>query len=163
MPQPDFEYVIFIATTPEALWGALTSPATTQQYWFGRWVESDWRAGSVVTLWESAARKTLDVTGELLRVEPPHLLSYTFQAYPGGEVLRERPSRVTFEITPWDGGMVQLRLLHDSFAPDSRVLPGIRRGWPAILSSLKSLLEGGAPLAFATDADSQPVAAWPAL
>ena len=151
MGKAAFVYVTFIASTPEKLWTALTSPELTQQYWAGRLVESDWRQGSLVTYWENAERRTLDITGEILRAAPPRLLSYTFQAYPGGEVLREAPSRVTFEIDPRGNGVVKLTMTHDEFPPDSQVLPGVSRGWPAILSSLKSLLEGGTSLPYGSD------------
>lgn len=139
-------YQTYIATTPERLWTALTSAADTQQYWAGRCVESDWTPGGLVTYWADAGRQTLDVTGELLRVEPPQMLSFTFQAYPGGEVLRERPSRVAFAIAAAGAGVVKLDLTHDELSADSLVLPGLRRGWPAVLSSLKSLLETGTAL-----------------
>jgi len=157
-----FEYTLFIAAAPSHIWEALTTAAQTEQFWFGRCVESAWQAGAPLTVWADAARKTLDVTGEVLRAEPPHLLSYTFQAYPGGEVLRERPSRVTLQIVALADQVTQLTLTHDELTADSPVASGIRRGWPAILSSLKSLLERGAPLAYPSAAEPGPVATWPA-
>ncbi|MEO8604293.1 MAG: SRPBCC family protein [bacterium] len=160
MAKPAFVYTTFIATTAEQLWAALTSAEYTPQYWNGRFVESDWRQGSVVTYWESAARKTLDITGEVLRAEPPHRLAFTFQSYPGGEVLREAPSRVAFEIVSIGNGVVKLTLVHDEFPPDSPVLSVVSRGWPAILSNLKTLLERGTALPFGDqwpDGEPQPV------
>jgi len=154
MNPPALVYVSYIASTPERVWEALTDPELIQQYWCERRVESTWQPGALVTYWADAERRTLDVTGEILRAEPPRVLAYTFQAYPGGEVLRERPSRVTFEIAPFGNGVVRLTMTHDEFVPDSAVLPGVRNGWPAILSSLKSLLEGGAPLPFGSDWES---------
>lgn len=144
-----FTYVTYIATTPERLWRALTSAEDTQRYWAGRWIESDWTAGGLVTIWADAQRRTLDVTGELLAVEPGRKLALTFQAYPGGEVLRERPSRLSVELAALDGGVVKLTLTHDELAATSPIVPGIRRGWPAVLSSLKSLLETGNALPLA--------------
>jgi hypothetical protein len=41
---------------------------------------------------------------------------------------------------------------HEGFADDSVVFDGISKGWPAILSSLKSLLETGKPLVIPFDA-----------
>lgn len=41
------------------------------------------------------------------------------------------------------GDYVRLTVVHDGFAPDSTVLPGISEGWPLLMSSLKSLLETG--------------------
>jgi uncharacterized protein YndB with AHSA1/START domain len=161
VPAPAFEYTVLIAAAPSQVWAALTTAAQTEQFWFGRCVESDWRPGSPVTIWADTARKTLDVTGEILQAEAPRLLSYTFQAYPGGEVLRERPSRVVFRLAAL-GELTHLTLTHDELEADSPVLAGIKRGWPAILSSLKSLLERGAPLAFPTAAQGGPAATWPA-
>ncbi len=151
MPAATFDYVTYIASTPERLWAALTSPQDVERYWVGRRVECDWTPGSLITYWADAQRKTLEVTGELLEVEPPRRLAFTFQAYPGGEVLRERPSRVAFELAPFGTGVVTLTLTHDQLDADSMVLPRIRLAWPAILASLKSLLETGTALPFAAD------------
>jgi hypothetical protein len=38
--------------------------------------------------------------------------------------------------------------VHDGFEPGSKAFPLINQGWPAILSSMKSLLETGKPLPF---------------
>jgi hypothetical protein len=59
----------------------------------------------------------------------------------------DRPSRVTFELQPM-GSVVKLTLTHDDFEPDSATFETTRHGWPAIMSSLKSLLESGSPLSF---------------
>ncbi|MBI3129705.1 MAG: SRPBCC family protein [Candidatus Tectomicrobia bacterium] len=139
-----FVYVTYIATTPEKLWEALTSgDFTLLYYWSGRRVQSVWMPGSPVR--HTKEDGSLDWQGEVLQADPPKLLSYTFDVAMGGEGRRERPSRVTFEIIPFMGH-VKLTLTHGGFEPGSKVLPGISRGWPAILSSLKSLLEGGKAL-----------------
>ncbi len=140
MNKPRFVYVSYIATTPEKLWQALTSGEFTEQYWFGRCVESDWRPGSKVTFTYDQGRK-VDLVGQVLRCEPPRLLSYTFHEQSMGEP----PSRVTFEIEPAQS-MVKLTVTHEDFPPDSQLFERISRGWPAILSSLKSLLETGRAL-----------------
>ena len=64
---------------------------------------------------------------------------------------KERPSRVTFAIEP-HGKLVKLTLTHENFAEDRVVVDGISKGWPAIMSSLKSMLETGAPLIIPLDA-----------
>jgi uncharacterized protein YndB with AHSA1/START domain len=143
--KPSFVYVNYIATTPEKLWAALTGAEFTQQYWFDRYVESDWPEGSKVTYWTDATRSKLDITGEVLRCDPPRLLSYTFCDCLTEESRRERLSLVTFEIEPL-GPIVKLTLTHDDSDPDSQVLEGVSRGWPGILSSLKTLLESDQPL-----------------
>lgn len=146
MDKPGFVYVTYIATTPEKLWTALTNSEFIQQYWFGRQAESDWKAGSPVVYRYDQGRK-LDITGEVLRSDPPRLLSFTFHAETSEEYSRERPSRVTYEIEP-AGSLTKLTVTHDDFDAGSKVLQGVSNGWPAILSSLKSLLETGEALVF---------------
>ena len=154
MNAPEFVYVIYIAATPEHVWQALTQAQFTRQYWFGRCVESDWQAGSVVKYWIDEARGDLDFSGQVLRSEPLRLLSYTFGVEWGRwlhdsaahrDMLHERPSRVTFELEPI-GDATELTLVHDQFEPGGKSLQGVSRGWPAILSGLKSVLEGGRSL-----------------
>jgi uncharacterized protein YndB with AHSA1/START domain len=146
MDKPEFVYVTYIATTPEKLWEALTGSEFIRQYWFGREVESDWRVGSPVVYRYDEGRK-LDFTGEVLRSEPPSLLSFTFDPHTGDGPRQERPSRVTYEIEPM-GSAVKLRVTHDDLEPGSKVLAGVSNGWPAILSGLKSLLETGTAIVF---------------
>jgi uncharacterized protein YndB with AHSA1/START domain len=143
MDKPRFVYVMYIATTPEKLWEALTSGEFTYHYWAGRRIQSDWKPGSPVQ--HITEDGSLDWQGLVLQADPPKLLSYTFDDQRGVENRRERPSRVTFELVPYMGH-VKLTLTHDDFEPGSKILEGISVGWPAILSGLKSLLEGGKPL-----------------
>jgi uncharacterized protein YndB with AHSA1/START domain len=148
---PDsFTYVTYITTTPEKLWEALTGGDFTHQYWAGRRIESEWKVGSRLRLVREDGR--LDLEGEVLEVDYPTRLSYTFQPVPAdnkrtleGKLVDdsgEPPSRVTFVIEPFKG-KVKLTLVHDQFPPGSKVLAGVSGGWPAILSGLKSLLESG--------------------
>lgn len=151
--RPSFVYVTYIATTPEKLWEALTSGDFTYHYWGGRRIQSDWKVGSPVRHIKEDGG--LDWQGEVLRAEPPKVLSYTFEVMMddtkrdvGGNPVDdsgEKPSRVTFEITPFMGH-VKLTVTHDQFEPGSKVLAGVSQGWPAILSGLKSLLETGKPM-----------------
>src|SRR5438105_4824901 len=69
-------YITYIAATAEKIWAALTSGELSKQYFFGRRVESDWKPGSQWKLWMG---DTLDVTGQVLKAEPPRLLSVTWQ------------------------------------------------------------------------------------
>ncbi|HTN82148.1 MAG TPA: SRPBCC family protein [Sorangium sp.] len=138
MSKPEFVYVTYIASTLEKVWEALTTGEFTRQYWGGRTIQSDWRPGSSVRHVKEDG--SFDWEGEILEADPPKLLSYTF-----GNKHGERPSRVTFELTLL-GPHVKLTLTHGDFAEDSKVLPAISNGWPAILSSMKSLLETGKAL-----------------
>ncbi|WP_035059198.1 SRPBCC family protein [Andreprevotia chitinilytica] len=141
MDTPSYVYVCYIATTPEQLWRALTDSELTQKYW--RRVESDWLPGSQVTYWIDDAR--IDLQGIVLLAEPGQMLSFTFGVQWLEHMRDEKPSRVTFELEAL-GDVVKLTMTHDEFAPGSKVYHGIQQGWPAILSSLKTLLETGKPL-----------------
>jgi uncharacterized protein YndB with AHSA1/START domain len=142
MHKPEFIYITYIETTPEALWEALTSSEFSRRYWWDTSVVSDWKVGSPFSLVLNG--RTTDV-GEILEADRPRRLSYSFHHILNDAARKERPSRVTFVLEPFDG-LVKLTLTHEDFADDSVVLDGISKGWPAIISSLKSLLESGAPL-----------------
>ncbi len=143
MDNPRFVYVTLIATTPEKLWQAITTPSFIEQYWFGRRKESDWKAGSALR--SSSPEGKLEWHGEILQSEPPRVLVYTFEVV--GET--EPASRVSFRIDPLEatpgprGQAVRLTVTHEDFPPDSTIFKGIVEGWPAILSGLKTLVETG--------------------
>jgi uncharacterized protein YndB with AHSA1/START domain len=142
MHKPEFVYVTYIETTADKLWEALTSSEFSRHYWFGTDLVSDWTIGSSFSLVMDG--ETTDV-GEVLEVEKPHRLSYSFHHILSETARNEKPSKVTFVLEP-HGKLVKLTLTHEAFAPDSVVLDGISKGWPAILSSLKSMLETGQAL-----------------
>ena len=143
MSESKFVYVTYIATTPQALWQALTDGAFTRRYWFGTTVELDWAVGSRVTFRSDGE---LHDSGEVLEYEPYRRLSYTWRVEFHEVFRHERPSRVTFELEPV-GAEVKLTVFHDEFEPGSKVLGAVSNGWPVVLSSLKSLLETGHALA----------------
>ena len=145
MVRPYFVYVTYIATTPERLWEALTSGEFTRQYWGGRRIQSDWNVGSPVT--HVREDGGTDWQGEVLESDPPRRLSYTFRMLISDRHRRERPSRVAFDLEPMGWG-VKLTLTHSESEENSATLETTRHGWPAIMSSLKSLLETGSPLGF---------------
>jgi uncharacterized protein YndB with AHSA1/START domain len=150
MQNNQFVYVTYIKTTPEKLWAALTQSEFTTQYWFASSIESDWKVGSPVNFRHDGRLITDNQT--VLKYEPHRLLSYSWHNTHDEELRKERPSRVTFEIEPRGEkpGVpikeVKLTVTHDGFPADSKVLPRISNGWPAVLSSLKSLLENGTAL-----------------
>jgi uncharacterized protein YndB with AHSA1/START domain len=142
MRKPEFVYVTYIETTPEKLWEALTSSEFSRRYWFDSEVRSDWKVGSPFALVMNG--KTTDV-GEILEADRPRRLSYTFRHVLDETLSKEPASTVVFSIEQ-HGRLVKLTLTHEGFAPGSGMLDSISKGWPAILSSLKSLLETGEPL-----------------
>ncbi|MEK9279848.1 MULTISPECIES: SRPBCC family protein [unclassified Bradyrhizobium] len=139
MARPEFIYVTYIETTPEKLWDALTKSEFTRQYWFDTEVRSDWKVGSSFALVMSG---TTTDTGEILEADRPRRLSYTFKHEVNEEMRNEGPTKVVFTLEPW-GSLVKLTVTHEGFAAGSKLLDGISKGWPAILSGLKSLLETG--------------------
>ena len=140
--KPDFVYVTYIETTPDKLWHALTDGDFTARYWFGVRLRSDWKVGSSFEMVHGDG--TVSDAGRIVEVDPPRRLAYTFVNL--SETYRnDKPALATFELEPY-GKLVKLTLTHEGFAPDGKMLPAISRGWPAILSSLKSLLETGRAL-----------------
>jgi uncharacterized protein YndB with AHSA1/START domain len=139
MPRPELVYVTYIETTPEQLWEALTSSEFTKRYWFDTEVRSDWKVGSPFAL--VMGDQTTD-TGAILEADPPRRLSYSFKHQLFEEMRNEPATRVVFTIEP-HGGIVKLTVTHEGFIEGSKLLGAVSRGWPAILSGLKSLLETG--------------------
>ena len=148
MRKPEFVYVIYIETTPEKLWEALTSSEFSKRYWFNTELRTDWKIGSPFALVMNGT--TTDV-GEILEVDPPRRLSYSFKHVLNDEMRNEIATKVVFTIEP-HGKLMKLTLTHEGFAEGSKLLDGISKGWPAILSSLKSLLERGTTLAIPVSA-----------
>jgi len=72
MAKSTFIYTIYIRTSAERLWEALTSPEFTKQYWFGMQLQTDWKAGSPWRLLFPDGR--LADTGEVLEVDFPRRL-----------------------------------------------------------------------------------------
>ncbi|WP_407148379.1 SRPBCC family protein [Bradyrhizobium sp. ORS 86] len=138
MSKPEFVYTIYIASTPERIFEALTDPNMSEQYWHGNSVQSDWEIGAPFAL--RLARHENDVTGEVLEYDPPRRLAYSFRAHDGSD--GGRASRVTFDIER-QRDQVRLTMIHDGFEPGSPVLEKVSLGWPLVLSSLKSFVECG--------------------
>jgi len=142
MSKPEFVYVTYIETTAEKLWHALTDGDFTERYWFGARLKSDWKVGSTFEMVRSDG--TVSDAGKVVEVDPPRRLAYTFVNL-SDKYKNEFPALATFVLEPY-GKLVKLTLTHEGFAEQSRFYAGISKGWPAILSSLKSLLETGQPL-----------------
>jgi len=127
--KPATVYTIYIASTPEKVWQALTTAEFSRKYFFGNAVEVDLKIG-----------------GAYVECDPPRKLTVTFNVNWPALIEKLGPTLVTYEIEPV-GDVVRLTMTeaHDRPLSDD-ILSGGRQGWPAILSSLKSLLETGEPL-----------------
>lgn len=151
-----FVYTTYISTTPERLWQGLTDPEFTRRYW-GVEFGTDWRPGSQMS-WTERGATTSHPEQVVLESEPFRRLAYTWHTFTPewataagveadilSKLATEQRSKVTFEIEPM-GEVVKLTVIHDGFDPSSTLREMIQHGWPAIVSSLKTLLETGTPL-----------------
>ncbi|MBV8593725.1 MAG: SRPBCC family protein [Caulobacteraceae bacterium] len=135
-----FVYVIFIRTTPEKLWTALTDPDFTRKYWFGMHQEAEWRAGSPWKLVFADGR--VADAGQVLEADPPRRLVLRWRNEFRPELSEEGYSRCAIDLEPVDG-TVRLTITHEIEREKSKVIEAVSGGWPRILSNLKSLLETG--------------------
>jgi uncharacterized protein YndB with AHSA1/START domain len=135
-------YVTHIAASPQQCWQALTEAEYTTKYFFGRKVESDWKSGSRWMMRKPDGE--LDVTGEVRESEPPRKLVLSWNVAWAPDLPE---CVVTYLIEPVGENLVRLTMTetHPTPIPEA-LLEGGRRGWPMILSGLKSLLETGRPL-----------------
>jgi uncharacterized protein YndB with AHSA1/START domain len=135
-----FIYVTYIVSTPDKVFEAITRPEITRRYW-GHENVSDWKPGSKWLHIRDNEEKTVNLVGEVVESTPPSRLVLTW-ANASEESDPEAYSRVTFDIEPYED-MVRLTVSHDDLIVGSGMANGVSRGWPIVLSSLKSLLETG--------------------
>ena len=160
-----FTYTTYVRATPEQLWQGLTDPDLMKRYWRHQKAgvksfHSTWKKGDTYYLaHEEVGLVVRDPEQVILESDPGSRLSYTWHSFTPewaaavgmddetAEEWRAEPrSHVTFDIEEVGTGVTKLTLVHDGFSPDSSVLRGISQGWPAVLSSLKTLLETGSSL-----------------
>jgi uncharacterized protein YndB with AHSA1/START domain/biotin operon repressor len=132
-------FEIYIRTTPERLWEAITDGDIRSKYNFGARVDSDWTPGARFEMGHPNAPGLLG-EGEILEVDPPRRLVQSMVALWSDDVKSEGTSRVTWEIEPV-GDSCRLLLTHDQMREGAN--PEIYGGWPMILSGLKTWLETG--------------------
>ncbi len=142
MSKPAFVYVIYIQSTPEAVWNALSDPEMTKNYWGWTRNVSDWKPGSPWRHEDHDDPDIVHVQGNVLESDRPRRLVLTWSA-PENAANPDRISRVTFTIEPF-AAEVKLTVVHDEL--DDETLLRISQGWPAILSSLKTLIETGSAM-----------------
>jgi uncharacterized protein YndB with AHSA1/START domain len=143
--KPAIVYTIYIASTPEKVWQALTTAEFSRQYFSGFAIEADLKVGGAFIA--RAPDGSVHIGGEVIECDPLKKLAVTWNVNWPKLVEKLGPTLVTFEIEQ-AGHVVKLTMLqsHDRDISDD-ILSGGRTGWPAILSSLKSLLETGQALA----------------
>ena len=140
--KPAIVYSIYIAATPAKVWEALTTAEFSRKYFSGFPVEVDLRVGGAFVMRNPDG--SVHISGEVIACDPPNKLTFTFNL--NWPALTEKLGRtlVTYEIERAGDAAVRLTLTqsHERTISDD-ILSGGRTGWPAILSSLKSLLETG--------------------
>ncbi len=160
-----FAYTTYIAATPEELWQGLTDPGYTRRYWRheragAKTFRSDWRKGSTYDLvHEEVGLVVSDPEQVVLESHPGLRLAYAWHTFTPewaaavgmdgatADAWRAEPrSKVGFDIADIGHGVAELTVVHDGFEPGSEVLPAVSDGWPAVLASLKTLLETGSAL-----------------
>jgi uncharacterized protein YndB with AHSA1/START domain len=142
--KPAIVYTIYIASTPEKVWQALTSAEFSRQYFSGFAIEADLKVGGAFIA--RAPDGSVHIDGEVIECDPPKRLTVTWNVNWPELVEKLGPTLVTYEIEP-AGETVKLTMLQSHDRPISEdILSGGRQGWPAILSSLKSLLETGSAM-----------------
>jgi DNA-binding transcriptional ArsR family regulator/uncharacterized protein YndB with AHSA1/START domain len=163
--QTSFVYTTYIHSTPQLVWQGLTDPAFTTRYWRhpasgGLTLSSDWGKSSTYDVaFEDVGLVVSDPEQVILESDPYRRLAYTwhtvtpqwaaqhgFDAATAAAWRAEPRSKVAFDIEDAGHGVVKLTVVHDGFEPGSGVLQGVSTGWPAVLASLKTLLETGAAL-----------------
>ncbi len=132
-------FEIYIKTTPERLWKAITDGEIRSKYNFGSLVRSDWTPGSRYKMTHPTAPGVL-VEGKNLEVDPPRRLVQSMVALWSEDVKNEGTSRVTWEIEPV-GDSCRLTVIHDQLREGAN--DQLYGGWPMILSGLKTFLETG--------------------
>jgi uncharacterized protein YndB with AHSA1/START domain/predicted transcriptional regulator len=132
-------FEIYIRTTPERLWEAITDPEIRSKYNFGAGVRSDWTPGARLEMGHPSAPDLL-ADGEVLEVDPPRKLVHTMTALWGEDVKREGASRVTWDIEQV-ADSCRLVVTHDQLRDGAN--DQLYGGWPMILSGLKTWLESG--------------------
>ncbi len=138
-------YQLYIRSSAEEVWTAVTHPALIARYHFGAQQDpSDHTVGSRIKSW-SPDRTRLWTDNEVLEFDPPRRFVHTWRSLYDPELAAEPESRVAWEVEPVPGGYARLTLTHDRLDASPKTAAGVR-GWSYILSNLKTLLETGEPL-----------------
>jgi uncharacterized protein YndB with AHSA1/START domain len=135
-----FVYVTYIVSTPEKVFEAITKPEIARRYW-GHENVSDWQPGSKWQHIRADDARTVQLIGKVIEISPPNRLVISWANASQVDDPASH-SRVTFGIEEYDN-MVRLTVTHDELEADSGMAKGISKGWPIVLSSLKSFLETG--------------------
>jgi len=132
-------FEIYIRTTPERLWEAITNSDIRAKYQFGARIQSSWAPGSRFEMGHPSGGQLLG-EGVNLEVDPPRRLVQSMVALWSDDVKSEGTSRITWEIQAVEDSC-RLTVTHDQLREGGN--NQIYGGWPMILSGLKTWLENG--------------------
>lgn len=135
-----FVHVTYIRSSAQEVFDAIVDPAIARRYW-GHENVSDWKPGSPWKHVRANEQRTTELVGKVVEVAPPQRLVITW-ANASQAADPASHSRVRFDLVPYED-MVRLTVTHDELEAGSGMANGISKGWPVVLSSLKSLLETG--------------------
>ena len=133
-------YEIYIRTTPERLWAAITDPEQQAKWQFGNRATSQWLPGSPLEYRNPGAPGVVLGDGEILEADPPRRLVQSTRFLWNDEVEAEGVARITWEINQI-GDSCCLLVTHDQMRDGANSM--LYGGWPMMLSGLKTWIELG--------------------
>jgi uncharacterized protein YndB with AHSA1/START domain len=124
----------------DEVWRALTTPELIQRWFFGVQTESDWTQGSpIVHRGEWQGKPYVD-KGEIVRIEPPHVLVHThWSELSGTPDTPEHHQEVAWEVAERDGGSELTVTEHN--LPSDEAKATSDQAWAMVLRNLKAMLE----------------------
>ena len=144
--KPAYNYDIYIGAPVGKVWKGIVDGEMTKHYVYGTRLESKLKKGAPVACVGDGGFKVVD--GEILEIEPDKRRQVmSWNAHWDDSVARDRPSRITYELSAAGPSTTKLHVIHDNFDGPSATYKASVEGWPLMMSSLKSLLETGKPLA----------------
>jgi uncharacterized protein YndB with AHSA1/START domain len=138
-------YDIYIGVPAAKVWNGIVDREMTRHYVYGTRLESKLKKGAPYAYVGDGDFKVVD--GEILEIDPEARLVMSWKAHWDDSVAKDRPSRVSYELSAVGPSTTKLHLMHDDFASETATYTGSVEGWPLMMSSLKSLLETGKVLA----------------
>ena len=140
-----YTYDIYIGAPAAAVWRGIVDGEMTKHYAYGTRLDTTLKKGAPYAFVGDGGFKLVD--GEILEVEPDKRLVISWSAHWDDAVAKDRPSRVIYELSAAGPSTTKLHIVHDDFDGPTATYTGSVEGWPLMMSSLKSLIETGKPLA----------------